>query len=283
MIVKRIIEQRLSTTIFSISRLSGGDINSVYFLKTAKGNFVVKLNDKEKYPNMLQKEAKGLELLGKRGVSTPTVIEHFEHGDSQLIILDHIESETPTRQFWLRFANDLSKLHQKDNPYFGLDHHNYIGSLHQDNSAKPSWEKFFVENRLVPLIKMGFDKALLVKGHLAKFEHLFKMLPELIPDENPSLLHGDLWSGNLLCGQGQAPVFIDPAVYYGHREVDIAMTKMFGGFDQVFLSHYNEIYPLENGWEKRIEIHNLYPNLVHLNLFGKSYLSGIESVLNKIN
>ncbi|MDN3641492.1 fructosamine kinase family protein [Lutimonas halocynthiae] len=282
MIVKRIIEQRLSTTIFSISRLSGGDINSVYFLKTAKGNFVVKLNDKERYPNMLKKEAKGLELLRKGGISTPTVVDQFDEGDSQLIILDHIESETPTKKFWLRFADDLSKLHQNGNPYFGLDHHNYIGSLHQDNDAKPSWEKFFVEKRLVPLIKMGFDKALLAKGHLAKFEDLFKMLTDLIPAEKPSLLHGDLWSGNLLCGQGQVPVFIDPAVYYGHREVDIAMTKMFGGFDPVFLSHYHEIYPLEKGWEKRIEIHNLYPNLVHLNLFGKSYLSGIESVLNKI-
>ena len=282
MIAKRIIEQRLSTTIFSISRLSGGDINSVYFLKTAKGNFVVKLNDKEKYPKMLQKEAKGLELLRKGGLNTPIVIDQFEQDDSQVIILDHIESETPAKPFWLRFADELSKLHQNNNPDFGLDHDNYIGSLHQENSKKSSWEKFFVENRLVPMIKMGYDKKLLDKVHVTKFEDLFKILPEFIPTENPSLLHGDLWSGNLLCSELQTPVFIDPAVYYGHREIDIAMTQMFGGFDPIFLTHYQEINPLEIGWEERIEIHNLYPNLVHLNLFGKSYLSGIERVLEKI-
>ena len=282
MIVKRIIEQRLSRTILSISKLSGGDINSVYFLKTAKGNFVVKLNDKEKYPKMLQKEAKGLELLRKGGLNTPIVIDQFEQDDSQVIILDHIESEAPAKQFWIRFADELSKLHQNYNPDFGLDHDNYIGSLYQENTEKPSWEIFFVENRLQPLIKMGFDKELLDKGHVKKFEDLFKILAELIPTENPSLLHGDLWSGNLICSELQLPVFIDPAVYYGHREIDIAMTQMFGGFDPVFLSHYHEVYPLEKGWEKRIEIHNLYPNLVHLNLFGKSYLGGIERVLEKI-
>ena len=282
MVVRSIIEQRLSTTILSISKLSGGDINQVYFLKTSKGNFVVKLNEKNAYPKMLCKEAKGLELLRKGNVITPAVIDQFEQDDLQLIILDHIEAATPNKQFWYRFAEDLSKLHRKHNAGFGLDHNNYIGSLHQENRMLPTWERFFVENRLIPLIKMGFDKGLLHKGHLAKFEDLFKVLKDMIPIEKPSLLHGDLWSGNLLCGQGQAPVFIDPAVYYGHREVDIAMTKMFGGFDPIFMSRYLEIYPLEKGWENRIEIHNLYPNLVHLNLFGKSYLGGIERVLEKV-
>lgn len=282
MIVRRIIEQRLSISILSVSKLSGGDINEVYFLKTSEGNFVVKLNEKETYPKMLFKEAKGLDLLRKGSVITPTIIDQFEQDDLQLIILDHIESETPSKQFWHHFARDLSKLHRNHNANFGLDHNNFIGSLHQENKMLPSWEKFFVENRLMPLIKMGFDHGLLHKWHLTKFEELFKVLKDLIPTEKPSLLHGDLWSGNLLCGQGQAPVFIDPAVYYGHREVDIAMTKMFGGFDPVFLSQYQELYPLEKGWEKRIEIHNLYPNLVHLNLFGKSYLGGIESVLEKM-
>jgi len=281
MIVRRIIEQRLSVTIQSISNLSGGDINEVFFLRSSKGNFVVKLNKKDVYPKMLFKEGKGLELLRRGNVITPDVIDQFDHDDLQLIVLKHIESEVPTKHFWRRFAEDLSKLHRKHNEYFGLDHNNYIGSLPQENKMLPAWEKFFVENRLMPLIKMGFDKGLLNKNHLAKFEDLFKFLKDMIPTEKPSLLHGDLWSGNLLCGTGQQPVFIDPAVYYGHREVDIAMTKMFGGFDPVFLSQYHEIYPLAKGWETRIEIHNLYPNLVHLNLFGKSYLGGIERVLNK--
>ena len=281
MIIKGIIEQRLSLTIFSISKLSGGDINEVYVVTSSKRNFVVKLNNKDRYPNMLQKESKGLKLLQNASVNTPIVMDQFEEGDLQVIILEHIEEETSTKRFWLRFAEDLANLHRNNASNFGLNYSNFIGSLHQENKMLPTWEQFFVENRLLPLIKMGIDKDLLYKGHLVKFEGLFKALQELIPAEKPSLLHGDLWSGNLLCGQGQRPVFIDPAVYYGHREVDIAMTRMFGGFDPVFLSQYQEIYPFERGWEKRLAIHNLYPNLVHLNLFGQSYLPGIERVLEK--
>ena len=281
MIIKGIIEQRLSLTIFSISKLSGGDINEVYLVTSSKRNFVVKLNNKDRYPNMLQKESKGLKLLQNASVNTPIVMDQFEEGDLQVIILEHIEEETSTKRFWLRFAEDLANLHRNNASNFGLNYSNFIGSLHQENKMLPTWEQFFVENRLLPLIKMGIDKDLLHQGHLVKFEGLFKVLQELIPAEKPSLLHGDLWSGNLLCGQGQTPMFIDPAVYYGHREVDIAMTRMFGGFDPVFLSQYQEIYPFEKGWEKRLAIHNLYPNLVHLNLFGQSYLPAIERVLEK--
>ena len=117
--------------------------------------------------------------------------------------------------------------------------------------------------------------------HLADFDHFYQEYANLIPIEVPSLLHGDLWSGNILCGARQEAVFIDPAVYYGHREVDIAMTRMFGGFDPVFLDHYHSCFPLEKGWEERVLIHNLYPQLVHLVLFGNAYLRGIENVIQR--
>jgi len=282
MIVRRIIEQRLSTNILSISKLSGGDINEVYSFKTHQGAFVVKVNDKNRFPKMLRKEAQGLDLLAKANVSTPKLIDQFEQEDLQFIILEYITQEASGKKYWLRFGEDLSRLHQKSASNFGLEYDNYIGSLPQENKIKTSWEHFFIECRINPLVKMGFDKGLLHEGHLQKFQNFFKLFNDLIPTEKPSLLHGDLWSGNLLCGEGQIPVFIDPAVYYGHREVDIAMTKMFGGFDPIFLSRYNEVFPLEKGWENRLNIHNLYPILVHLNLFGKSYLGGIEKVLEKM-
>lgn len=282
MIVRRIIEQRLSTNILSISKLSGGDINEVHFIKTPKGDFVVKINDKNSYPDMLSKEALGLNLLSKAGVSIPKVIDQFEQGDKQFIILSYIIQKTKQKDFWLQFGEDLSSLHQNGALSFGLNYDNYIGSLVQENIFKSSWEHFFIECRIRPMVRMAYDKGLLDKAHLQKFENFFRIFNDLIPKEKPSLLHGDLWSGNLLCGEGQKPIFIDPAVYYGHREVDLAMTKMFGGFDPLFLARYNEIYPLVKGWEKRLEIHNLYPNLVHLNLFGSSYLVNIEQTLEKI-
>ena len=131
------------------------------------------------------------------------------------------------------------------------------------------------------MISRAFDRNLLDNTHKKDFESLFLRLKELVPNEPASLLHGDLWSGNLICGPEQNPVFIDPAVYFGHREVDIAMTHMFGGFHPSYLESYTDVFPLEAGWEKRLELHNLYPYLVHLNLFGRSYLGRIEQVLKR--
>ena len=281
MFVKRILEERLSTDIESISPLSGGDINEVYKINCTLGNYVVKYNSRLRFPTMFYKEANGLDILRKGGIRTPNVIDHFEHMDDQFLILEYVAQEKIENKFWIHFAISLSELHQKSNTSFGLDQDNYIGSLGQYNGQMPTWEEFFISKRLKPLIKMAFDKGLLTRKHLTDFDHFFTVFSELLPVEIPSLLHGDLWSGNLLCGSGQQAVFIDPAVYYGHREVDIAMTKMFGGFDPVYLDYYQDCFPLEKGWEERVPIHNLYPRLVHLVLFGHSYLSGIENVIQR--
>jgi len=281
MFVKRILEERLSTDIESISPLSGGDINEVYKINCTLGNYVVKYNSRLRFPTMFYKEANGLDILRKGGLRTPNVIDHFEHMDDQFLILEYVAQEKIENKFWIHFAISLSELHQKSNTSFGLDQDNYIGSLGQYNGQMPTWEEFFISKRLKPLIKMAFDKGLLTRKHLTDFDHFFTVFSELLPVEIPSLLHGDLWSGNLLCGSGQQAVFIDPAVYYGHREVDIAMTKMFGGFDPVYLDYYQDCFPLEKGWEERVPIHNLYPRLVHLVLFGHSYLSGIENVIQR--
>jgi len=283
MIVKKIIEERLSTEIESIVPLSGGDINEVYKINCTLGKFVIKHNSCQRFPKMFYMEANGLNMLQEGGLKTPNVIDHFEHKDDQFLILEFIKEEKAENNFWIEFANNLSALHRKSNDFFGLDQNNYIGSLDQENDQMPAWEEFFISKRLKPLIKIAFDKGLMTRQHLLDFDHFYTVFPELLPIESPSLLHGDLWSGNLLCGAGQQAVFIDPAVYYGHREVDIAMTRMFGGFDPDFLDHYHNCFPLEKGWEERISIHNLYPHLVHLVLFGKSYLNGIEKVIQRYN
>jgi fructosamine-3-kinase len=283
MIYSKILEEKLDEKIGSFSALSGGDINEVFKINTSRNTFVVKINVEKRFPQMFEKEKAGLNLLGETGIKTPDVIAVFSSDKMQFLVLEFIEEERKAPQFWTNFATNLAKLHKNRSEFYGLETDNYIGSLVQKNSKKTTWIDFFIENRIAPLIKKAFDQGLLQTNHMQQFENLFQKLHEIIPQEKPSLVHGDLWSGNLMVGKNQFPVFIDPAVYYGHREMDIAMTQLFGGFDNKYLEIYNEIYPLEKGWQERIVIHNLYPNLVHLLLFGSSYLFGIESVLGKFH
>lgn len=278
---KSILEARISEDILEISPLSGGDINQVFLIRTPNTRYVVKRNSSMRYPDMFIKEARGLATLAEKGIRTPAVRAVFEDDDEQLLVMEHISQEPVNREYWENFGRALSTLHQNSNHYFGLDYSNYIGSLDQENTRQKTWTIFFMENRVLPMVRKAFDKQVLDRGHIRGFDRLFAVFTELVPEEKPALLHGDLWSGNLLCGNDQTPVFIDPAIYYGHREVDIAMTRMFGGFHPDYLDAYQELYPLEKGWEKRISLHNLYPNLVHLVLFGRTYLGGIERVLKE--
>lgn len=281
MYFKEKLEEKLEEKIKRITSLLGGDINDTYKIHTSDNVYALKVNRRDAFPEMFQKEKLGLESISKTGTKAPDVILTFSDSEYQFLLLEFIEESPVDPSFWKNFADDLVKIHQSFSNDFGLEYDNYIGSLHQDNTQKPSWENFFIENRLMPLVKSGYDDNLLHVKHLIHFENFYKKVNEIIPQEKPSLLHGDLWGGNLMKGKNNTPVFIDPAIYYGHREVDISMTQMFGGFDNSYLTFYNEIFPLEKGWEERIKIHNLYPNLVHLNLFGLGYLSGIESVIKE--
>jgi len=279
--LKEILQEYLVENIKSINSITGGDINDVYKIITNQNTYVLKVNRKDIFPKMFEKEKLGLEMLAGAGVKSPNVILTFSDAEYQYLLLEFIKEESINPVFWKNFAEDLTKIHRTTAKNFGLDHHNYIGSLYQNNSEKDTWETFFIENRIKPLVKQAFDSNRLDRNHLNQFKKLYSQLNEILPKENPSLVHGDLWGGNLMKGKNQTPVFIDPGVYFGYREMDIAMTQMFGGFNDSYLDHYNEIFPLEKGWKERIVIHNLYPNLVHLILFGRSYLGGIERVINQ--
>ncbi|GAB4251535.1 MAG: fructosamine kinase family protein [Vicingaceae bacterium] len=274
------IEQQLNADILSFSFVGGGSINQTFLLNTSRGNYFIKLNSSVKFPDMFYKEEKGLNTIAvTKTIQTPKIILNDSFEDTAFLILEYIPQGIESSAFWERFGASLALLHKHSNNFFGFTEDNYIGSLIQMNTPKNSWVEFFITCRLLPQIKQATHK--LSKNTIERFEVLFKKLQDIFPDEKPALLHGDLWSGNFLVNQHQEPVLIDPAVYYGHREMDLAMTRLFGGFDKIFYNAYNNAFALEKGWEERADICNLYPLLVHVNLFGGAYVNSVETVLKK--
>jgi fructosamine-3-kinase len=153
-----------------------------------------------------------------------------------------------------------------------------MGSLAQSNSKESDWAQFFIKHRLEPQVKMAVDSGFTFSS---SFDHIYKILDKEVPKAPPALIHGDLWSGNFMVDANDSPVLIDPAAYFGHRETDIAMTTLFGGFSSSFYDFYNSAFPLESDWQERIGLHNLYPLLVHVNLFGSGYVNQVNQVLRK--
>jgi fructosamine-3-kinase len=266
----------------------GGDINTSFRLDTNRGTFFIKLNDAALFPGMFEKEAHGLDELRKTAtVYVPEVIMTGQVEDTAFLVLEFISpDERKGPAFWEKFGRQLAELHRHTNRYYGFYEDNYNGSLIQINTPDDSWVNFFIEKRLKYQLKIALNKGYFDTDTVENFERLFENLHDIIPDELPHLLHGDLWSGNFLSNPDKGPVLIDPAVYYGNREMDLAMTQLFGGFDDIFYASYHEAYPLHPGWQTRFMIYQLYPLLVHANLFGGSYIHSVtknlEHILNAV-
>jgi fructosamine-3-kinase len=214
-------------------------------------------------------------------MTIPDVLLCEETGDYSFLLLNFLESIEPLKDFWQIFGFQMASLHRKSSTEFGLDHDNYIGSLNQSNRRHRSWIEFMIIERIQPQIKMAMDSKRFGSRDIRQIDSLCKKLPDIIPEELPALLHGDLWSGNFMTGVDGLPVIFDPAVYYGHRETDIGMTKLFGGFSPQFYEAYNDSFPMEKGWENRIAINQLYPLLVHVNLFGGGYVEEVRKITGK--
>lgn len=262
--------------------VSGGDINQAFKIVTSAGSYFVKYNSSPNALDMLEKEALGLALLDSaQAIQTPKVVGTGFSGQYAFLVLEFVEKQEYGKDFMAEFGHKLALLHQKSDSSFGLSHSNFIGSLVQNNQQHTTWEAFFINERLVPQLKMARDCGKLPKKVITWFDALFARLADIFPNESPALLHGDLWAGNYLCGRNQTPYLIDPAVYYGHREMDIAMTQLFGGFPNSFYEGYQRVFPLEKAWKSRIEIANLYPLLVHVNLFGGGYVDTVDKIVRK--
>jgi fructosamine-3-kinase len=260
----------------------GGSINESYRIETNEGDFFLKRNEKDKFKEMYEAEKQGLITLKTH--STFVVPQPLLNGSFKqynYLVLEYIQKgNRENTNFRTSFGIKLAELHKNQNEFFGLDYNNYIGSLEQINTPSKDWADFFVGNRIVPLVSVAHEKGKFDLATVKQFEKLCFKLQDYFPKENPALLHGDLWSGNYLSTTDEQPCIFDPAIYYGHREMDLAMMNLFGGFHHDTFKAYEEAYPLEIGWRERIDLCNLYPLLVHVNLFGGNYIKQVKLILN---
>lgn len=256
----------------------GGCINNGMILKTESGTtFFLKINQHTP-PDMFAREAEGLAALAVP--DGPRVPVPFISGE-QFLLLEDLEPAARCRDYWVRFGHSLAALHNHTNPQFGFDHDNYIGSTPQPNPWTEDGYAFFGEHRLLFQAKLALRKGLLDKENARKVEDLAARLPELIPDQPASLIHGDLWGGNAMTDEQGGPVIIDPAAHYGWAEAELAMTTLFGAFPEKFYAAYQEVRPLDSEYQGRFPLYNLYHLLNHLNLFGRGYLSQVLGGLRR--
>ena len=265
--------------ILSRIAIGGGSINNCFQVTTTDGIYFLKESNAEKFPGMFEAEAKGLELLRSTGTfCIPRVISLEQESGKARLFLQWLERKNTGN--WREAGKMLAKLHQNTSDFFGLDHPNYIGSLSQANAMRKTWAEFFASQRILPQLKLAYESRKIDAGLLKQGENFCGEIHSIFPEEKPALLHGDLWSGNFFF-TANGPAVFDPAVYYGHREMDLAMTKLFSGFDEEFYEGYENEFPLEKSWRSRIDFCNLYPLLVHVNLFGGGYVQEVKAILRE--
>jgi len=259
---------------------AGGDINQAFVAQLADGRKVFVKTQARALPGLFPCEARGLEwLAAARALRVPEVL-HASDADAQgpaCLVLELIESARPSSRHDEQLGEGLAALHRAGADGFGLDHDNYLATLPQHNRQRARWSELYAEQRIAPQVERAAASGELSTAVRRRLERLIARLPELVgPDEPPARLHGDLWGGNAIRDEQGAPVLIDPAVYGGHREVDLAMMRLFGGFSERVFAAYQAAHPLAPGHAERVPLYQLYPLLVHVNLFGGSYVSGVE-------
>ncbi len=276
-----------STPIQETRPVGGGDINAAARLSTEKGDYFVKWNPRP-LPGMFLAESRGLAELEAAGeLRVPHVFGLGEVDGKRpaFILMEWLGGRGSKQDGRLgeTLGRGLAALHQHTQAYFGWRYQNYIGSLPQHNPETADWIAFYRDHRLGFQLELAAKQGRLPSGRRIKLEKLMSQLDKWIdPAEvQPALLHGDLWGGNYIAGPDKQPVLIDPAVYYGDREVELAFTELFGGFSSTFYAAYNKVWPLSAGYSERKRLYQLYPLLVHLNLFGEGYGGSVDSVLRQ--
>jgi fructosamine-3-kinase len=265
--------------------ISGGDISQAARLKLADGRrALVKWRDGS-LPGLFAAEQQGLQLLRAAGaLLVPQVLACREATANHpaFIAMEWLDTGPKTAASAEKLGRGLASLHRFTASSFGLEHDNFIGANPQPNHPTDNWVDFFRERRLGYQMELAGQNGRLPRPRAQRLQKLLNQLDNWLPAHpSASLLHGDLWGGNWLATAAGEPALIDPAVYYGHREADLAFTELFGGFPAAFYAAYQSAWPLENGYEERKDLYNLYHLLNHLNLFGEGYGGGVDSILHR--
>lgn len=273
----------LGAPVTAAEPVSGGSISRAARMTLADGRRAFVKHHPDAAPGMFHAEAQGLAwLAAARALRTPEVLAVADGagGGPRFLALEWIAPGPADPE---GFGRGLAALHRAGAPGFGLDHDNFIGSLPQPNAAVAGgWPEFYAKRRLAPMARLAVDAGVLPARFLDGLERLRARLADLAgPAEPPARLHGDLWGGNAILGAAGGAAVVDPAVYGGHREMDLAMMRLFGGFPAAAFAAYEESHPPAAGHRDRVELWQLYPLLVHVVLFGGSYVASAQRVLRR--
>lgn len=263
--------------------VSGGSINQAFKVPGEPRPLFVKINRAAALPDF-EAEAEGLvSLSAAGGVAVPAVIANGCVGDTAYLALEWVEPGSRTTAAQKRLGAGLARQHRATNDRFGWHRHNTIGATPQRNTPSGDWLEFFRRHRLEFQLELAQRNGLPAQ-QASQGRKLCEGLESFFSGyrPEPSLLHGDLWSGNWGADEAGTPYLFDPAVYYGDREADLAMTRLFGGFGAAFYAAYDDGWPLAPGWERRVDLYNLYHLLNHFNLFGAGYLGQVAAVLSRL-
>ena len=282
--LRNTLTELFGTGDFTCQPVSGGDINRSFKLQVNGHNLFMKANKVENLA-FFSAETAGLSAIrSTRTIRVPeTVAVGRDNQYGAFLLLEWCQG-SQNKDFYENFGHSLAAMHKADTSGtmkgFGFPEDNFIGAGEQDNTPEDSWAVFFRDHRLRPQIEKAgswFDNS-----DRKRIDRLLDHLEDYLPEPDfPSLLHGDLWGGNYITGNDGEAWLIDPAVYIGHFEADLAMTELFGGFPQRFYGAYNEINPIDPNYRNRRNLYNLYHLLNHLNLFGGGYLSSVKNVLGR--
>lgn len=266
--------------------LSGGSIAEARLVELEGGPTIFVKSHASLDPGAFELEARGLAWLAEaNAIAVPKVLACSRAGSAGpgFLALERVDvGGRPDAIAEERLGRGLAELHRFGAPRFGLGYDNLLATLPQDNRPSEDWASFYRARRLEPLAARARAKGLVGPRIERRFEALYAKLGELVgPEEPPSRLHGDLWGGNWLVGRGSTPYLIDPAVYGGHREIDLAMMQLFGGFGARVFAAYDEAYPRAPGHRERVALHQLYPILAHVVMFGASYVAQLDDALSE--